>query len=1107
MNLISFVRIYRESTDFIMKKLLMLAGLIFLSGLAEAQTNVPFLLRFADSAGRKSTRERQQAIRYCDSLNFPVRTESEGRTTEVAGFVNGRLMYRTTHNLTAAATTSTSAVWTGGGAGLNLSGSGITLGIWDGGSVRTTHQEFGGRVTVKDGASSISGHATHVAGTMIASGVDAQAKGMSPAASLWSNEWNSDVAEMAARAAEGLRFSNHSYGYITGWSYNYMGDSKWAWFGFEPWSTVTDMGFGYYDATAHDWDLVAFNAPEYLIVKSSGNDRGEGPSTQPVKHWVYNYTSESWVLSSAVRDKDGGSNGYDCISWQGVAKNILTVGSVNDIPNGYQQPSDVVLAGSSSTGPADDGRIKPDIVANGVGLYSSYSSSDANYATLSGTSMATPNVTGSLGLLAEHHASLSGTPAIRSATLKGLLIHTADEAGSYAGPDYRFGWGLLNTRKAALLMSEDASNGLNFNIREMSIAQGETITIAVYTKGTEPLTATLCWTDPPATVYGTYLNDPLPMLVNDLDLRITGPDESVTYPWKLNVASPAAAAITGDNVVDNVEKAEAGTPAARQIFFVQISHKGVLQNGPQQFSLIVSGISPEPGTTTWTGTSGSNWHTNDNWSNGIPGYQSNVIISDVSQHIPEISAFDAYCHHLTIGSAGALTVASGKSLNISGDMLIESDSQGSGSYIGPEPAITGGLTVERYIHGFTTDFEGWHFLSSPVQYQPISSFHTPGSGNDFYSWNENSGTWINRTASGGGLNNAFETEFAIGKGYLIANALTSTREFNGSLNADAVTLTGLSNTSGTGFSGWNLIGNPYPSAIVWNDGINWTVPADFSGVAKIWDESAASYTDIWSGAPIPPANGFMVQLLTGTLSSLSIPLAARAHNQQPWYKSSASRLELTLLDVDHSTKQRLILGISERATDDFDPALDSRFLQGYAPQFFAVSGDEKLSSCVFPPWTSMKVIPMGFVRNEGENYVLKAGNLFSGQVTDIILWDEKEGKMQDLKQNPEYHFTATESDNPLRFSLILNSSSTPTSSSGSSTLVMSQSGERLLVNAGIESYHEIVLSDISGKVLLRKSCNDASVQVLDVSNLPSGIYLVGAIGSLGKATGKIVLSR
>ena len=155
----------------------------------------------------------------------------------------------------------------------------------------------------------------------------------------------------------------------------------------------------------------------------------------------------------------------------------------------------------------------------------------------------------------------------------------------------------------------------------------------------------------------------------------------------------------------------------------------------------------------------------------------------------------------------------------------------------------------------------------------------------------------------------------------------------------------------------------------------------------------------------------------------------------------------------------------------------------------------------------MKVLPLGFVRNDGVNYVIKAENLFTDeQVQEILLWDEKEGKMQDLKQNPEYRFIATESDNPFRFSIILNSPSGSTPSASSSPLIVSQSGDKLLVKAGGETFREIMLSDITGKVVLRKTSNDSSIQVLDVSGLPPGIYIVGAIGNPGKATGKFILT-
>ena len=98
--------------------------------------------------------------------------------------------------------------------------------------MRTTHQEFGGRVTTHDGAG-LSSHATHVAGTMVASGVDASAIGMSNAATLRSYDWNSDTSEMAAAQLlpQPVSVSNHSYGQISGWIFNFFNDGLWVWFG------------------------------------------------------------------------------------------------------------------------------------------------------------------------------------------------------------------------------------------------------------------------------------------------------------------------------------------------------------------------------------------------------------------------------------------------------------------------------------------------------------------------------------------------------------------------------------------------------------------------------------------------------------------------------------------------------------------------------------------------------------------------------------------------------------------------------------------------------------------------------------------------------------
>src|SRR5690606_3179094 len=134
-------------------------------------------------------------------------------------------------------------------------------------------------------------------------------------------DWNSDTAEMAAAAASGMLVSNHSYGQITGW--NFMGD--WYWHGNVSHSPNQDSNFGRYDNAARDWDDICYNAPYYLPVKSSGNDRGEGPALADQPTGFY-WNGFEWAENDVVRDLDGSAEGYDSISLYGIAKNIMTVG-------------------------------------------------------------------------------------------------------------------------------------------------------------------------------------------------------------------------------------------------------------------------------------------------------------------------------------------------------------------------------------------------------------------------------------------------------------------------------------------------------------------------------------------------------------------------------------------------------------------------------------------------------------------------------------------------------------------------------------------------------------------------------------------------------------
>lgn len=512
----------------------------------------------------------------------------------------GQPRYYMTTNLNAARTVSTDKVWPGGMGGYTLTGSETTLGllgVWDGGGVRTSHVEFGGRVTQVDSPGATHYHSTHVAGTMVAEGDDPAAKGMSYEAELAAYDWDNDNSEMATAAANGMTVSNHSYGFIAGWYYD---SPDWYWYGDVDISPVEDYQFGLYTTYAQDWDQIAYNAPYYTIVKSAGNDRNDFGPTAGTEHYVWG--NSGWELSTDVRDPDGGADGYDCVMTTATAKNIITVGAIYDITSGYSAPGDVSMSSFSGWGPTDDGRIKPDLVANGIGLYSTDDANNTSYVSLSGTSMAAPNLSGSLNLLVRHYEATHSNNTPLSATMKATLIQSADESGPNPGPDYMFGWGLMNTLKAADLIDADVTDPNR--IREESLANGEIDQYYIGSDGVTPIRVTVAWTDIPGTPPVASLNPTTPMLVSDLDLRIEYVATSTVYqPYLLNPSSPASAATTGDNTVDNVEQVYIAAPAAGT-YLVTVSHKGSLTL--QNYSIVSTHSLLSQTTRTWyVTTSGS----------------------------------------------------------------------------------------------------------------------------------------------------------------------------------------------------------------------------------------------------------------------------------------------------------------------------------------------------------------------------------------------------------------------------------------------------------------------------------------------------------------------
>jgi len=170
--------------------------------------------------------------------------------------------------------------------------------------------------------------------------------------------------------------------------------------------------------------------------------------------------------------------------------------------------------------------------------------------------------------------------------MKGLIIHSANEMISgHLGPDYRFGWGLMDTRGAANIMSQRA-NG-DAVIIEADIFQGGTLMYFINVESTDSLRATLSWTDVPGTPAAPTLNGTTLMLVNDLDMRIWKLNDTFS-PYVLDPFNPFSPATTGDNFRDNVEVINI-SQADDGIYTLRITHKGNIIDEAQRFSLIITG--------------------------------------------------------------------------------------------------------------------------------------------------------------------------------------------------------------------------------------------------------------------------------------------------------------------------------------------------------------------------------------------------------------------------------------------------------------------------------------------------------------------------------------
>lgn len=301
---------------------------------------------------------------------------------------------------------------------LSYNGSGIKIAILDTG-VDADHPMLQGRIVLQqdftgEGFDDVYGHGTHVAG--IAAGHDENYTGVAPGAIIYN----------------GKVLDNSGNGYLS-WLINGI---DWA---MDPdGNPLTDDGA----------DIISLS----LGATYSGNpeDLLNAPEVEKVREAI----SKGIVVVIASGNCGSGCNGFYGVTTPGITPEAITVGAVDD-NNDWAY---------FSSGGIVNGTVKPDIVAPGVSICSSV---PTGYACYSGTSMATPHVSGAVALLLQKDNTLNPVQ------VKDILKSTALDLGD-AGEDTKYGAGLINMKNAYFYSTNQSLLPHIDNVNVIANLAGET---------------------------------------------------------------------------------------------------------------------------------------------------------------------------------------------------------------------------------------------------------------------------------------------------------------------------------------------------------------------------------------------------------------------------------------------------------------------------------------------------------------------------------------------------------------------------------------------------------------------------------------------------------